>query len=81
MSNDEKIHGDVLQKALNAFDFLGIALKDALIEYIEKNGFILDEDHSYTLNELQDKLAAVFGYDAAELMIKRLGKALQEQSK
>jgi hypothetical protein len=74
---DRKYQGKDIRRALNAFDFLGISLKHAIVDFIERQGIVLDEGHSYSLKEMEGRLRPVLGEDARKLMIERLRKILE----
>jgi hypothetical protein len=80
INNTQKFRGDAIRDAFDTFEILGIALKQAIIEYIERKGVNLDAYHYYSLVEIERYLCLVFGEDATALMIQRLKKVLYSES-
>lgn len=72
-----RIRGDKIKKGLDTFDVLGPALKEALIDYVEKQGNKLDSKHYYHLKKIEVDIADVFGEDAERLVIKRVRRVIE----
>lgn len=74
--NDKPIRGDILKNALKQFDYLGISVRDVLIEDIEQNGIVLDDKHYYTLKDIEKRFTELFGKDVTPLLIERIQRIL-----
>lgn len=72
----ESIRGDILKKAFDQFDYLGIATKQYLIEDIEKQGIVFDGKHYYKLDEIEKRFKELFGRDVTPLLIEKLKRNL-----
>lgn len=75
---DEKsIHDDILKKAFDQFDYLGIATREYLIEdIIQPQGIVFDDKHYYRLEEIEKYFTAIFGKDVTPLLLERLKRNL-----
>ena len=74
--DDKPIRGDILKDALKQFDYLGISVRDLLIEDIENHGIVLDDNHYYSLKDIEKRFASLFGNDITPLLVERLRKIL-----
>jgi hypothetical protein len=66
------IRGDILKRAFDNLDVLGPAVKESIIEHIERQGVVLDSKHYHTLEEIEKLLSSIFGGAATELLVERL---------
>ncbi len=78
MANHDRIPGNVLKKAFDRFDVLGISIRELLVEEIEQQGIVFDDKHFYKLDEIEQRLANIFGDDATQLLIERIKKTLND---
>ena len=69
---DKPIRGDVLKNALKQFDYLGISVRDMVIEDIENQGIVLDDKHYYSLKDIEKRFDELFGKDVTPLLIERI---------
>lgn len=76
MTQEKPIPGDIIKKAFDALDVLGQDLKESMIRYIERRGNMLDNEHSYSLKEIEIELADILGEDAAKLLVEKVGRAI-----
>ena len=79
MPNEKKIPGGLIKKGLDSLNFLGLAIKDMIIEHVEESGFVLDNRHAYDLKEIEASLENILGAEAADLIIKRVKHAINGQ--
>lgn len=77
MAHENPVRGDLIKKALDSLQFLGTSLQLSIIEYLEKRGNRFDEQNSYSLSKIEKDIAAIFGPDAASLLVERLRRALE----
>lgn len=77
VSGGKAIRGDLIKSAITGLEILGIALSQAIIEYLESHGNLLDKEHSYTLKEIELELAKIFGEDAARLVSERISRNIK----
>jgi len=55
----ESIRGDILKKAFDQFDYLGIATREYLIEDIKQQGIVFDDKHYCQLEEIEKYFTAL----------------------
>lgn len=72
------IRGDILKKAFDKFDYLGISAKQVLIEDLEVQGMTLDDRHYYRLKEIENRFISLFGKDVTPLLVERLKRILSD---
>jgi hypothetical protein len=72
------VRGDLIRKVFDQLNFLSQTFKELMIERLEADGMTLDARHKYTLKEIEKSLSALFGRDAAELIIKKMLRGLAQ---
>ena len=73
----QAVRGDIIRKAFEELDLLGQSLKDVIIEEIERSGIVLDSKNYYSLGEIENRLQTLLGKEGAELLLKKMEKALR----
>lgn len=76
VTNEESVRGDMIKKSFDELNIFGPALKQAMVDYIERRGNPLDDEHYYTLKEIRIELSDIFGEDAASLLVERLRRGI-----
>ena len=73
------VRGDVIRKALDNLDVMGLNVKDVLTDYFQKDGIILDGQHFYTLDDMKRELATLFGEAATQLLVHQIEAGIKAQ--
>lgn len=58
---------------------MGLNIRDALIEYFEGRGMVLDDTHYYSLNDIENQLRSLFGEEATEILMDKIEGEIHAQ--
>lgn len=75
----QPVRGDIIQKALDSLNFMGLNIKDTLIEYFQSHGVILDTEHFYTLGQIEKEIQTLFGENATEILVQQIAAGISAQ--
>ena len=70
--------GDIIRKAFEQLGSLGQVVQEALIEDIEQLGSNLNDDHYYSLKDIEQHLSRSFGENALHLLITMLEVGIEK---
>jgi hypothetical protein len=74
---DKIIRGDNIKKAFEQLDFLDQSTTEIIIKSIERNKITLDDEHHYSIIDIEHQLSKILGEHAARLIVSRLQSGSQ----
>jgi hypothetical protein len=76
---EQPVRGDIIRKALVRLDFMGLNIKDALINHLQQNGMILDNAHYYSLKDIEKQMREIFGQEATLILLAKIEGGIRAQ--